>query len=335
MLDVCICTHNPETRNFRNVIAALANQGAAKHVFRVLVVDNASTPPVSSTLLQPLREKGVPCRVVFEPRLGLSSARLKAISETRGDWVLFVDDDNELERAFIATGLAFIAQSPKVGCFGGKLILPGYLNPPQWALPFLPYLGIRDDGDDVISNYADEWGPWEPAGAGAWVHRRVLNSYMRISTVDSKFYELGRKGKSGLASCDDSLLMRSAFRAGLECAYVPQLNLVHHLHPRRFRFSYLIRLMSAYGRSHVILDTLLKGHPTIPPYLATTWGVIKLLRSSYAKGAAESIPFGIGQVFYHLASWLQLNQLNKSSSQNISNEVSLENIARYTLPERN
>jgi len=247
---VCICTHGPDPTDLARAIRSIADQDDPP--FEVVLVDNASEPALSETSLAPLRRKGISSRMVVEPTLGLSYARLRGIRETTSESLLFVDDDNELFSDYIREGLAFIARNPSVGCFGGRLYLPRSIQPPPWTKSYWPWLGIKDGGDEeIINDSVDGWGVWEPPGAGSWVHRDVLNEYVRGADADRRRLQLGRRGRDGLASCDDSLLMRGAYKVGLANAYAPALKLNHHLAERRFRLMYLLRLMKAYGESHV------------------------------------------------------------------------------------
>ncbi|MBL8571956.1 MAG: glycosyltransferase family 2 protein [Phreatobacter sp.] len=304
-LDVCICTHNPRADVLRLTLESLAAQSVAPSTFRVLLIDNASSLPLTAADLAPLARRGIEHEIVVESRLGLSRARIRAIDETRGGWILFVDDDNELQSDFIEIGLALIDRHPEYGCFGGKLVLPEHLRPVAWVNPFLPYLGIKDYGDDVIVGDKDEWGPWEPAGAGAWVHRRVLDAYKAQSLQNENFFKLGRTGHNNLASCDDSILMRGAVRIGMKSAYEPSLVLHHHLSPHRFRFKYLMKLMHAYGGSHVVLETLLKGRQTLPDYYRTDGAFYKLLRWAFYGEKKKSLAFAVAQVAYHFGARAQ------------------------------
>ena len=299
-IDICICTHNPRLAILRKAIASIAGQVANRELFRVLIVDNGSRPSLDNDLLSPLIEKGIVCRIVQEPKLGLSRARIKAIEGTNGEWILFVDDDNELYPNFIKNGIEFIQNHPDVGCFGGRLLLPNDLNPSDWVKPFLPSLGIKDAGDETLIEFSKQWGPWEPPGAGAWVHRKVLNEYLHRLKKDELLYELGRTGSKSLASSDDSIMMLGAYNVGLKNAYVPSLLLNHHLNPDRFRFIYLIRLMYWYGVSHVILDVLIHGPQPVPrSYKSKIRFLIIILKKIRAE-RKKSIPFLIGVVAYQL-----------------------------------
>jgi glycosyltransferase involved in cell wall biosynthesis len=278
---------------------SLAQQSVGKRAFRVLIVDNASDPPLPDSILELLRNVGVKVKLVQEPSLGVYRARLRAASETSSDWVLFVDDDNELSPNYIAEGLTFIQQHPEVGCFGGKLLLAQNLNPPRWVLPFLPYLGIKDVGDKTLIGISDKWEKWEPPTAGAFVCRRLLDYCLKQSTGGSEMFRLGRQGQN-LFSCEDSLVMRNALRLNLSNAYYPKLMLHHHLDPRRFGFWYLMRLMHAYGYSQVILESILKGRQSVPNYYASMGAFIITLLWVFGAERKKSLAFVIGQIAYHL-----------------------------------
>jgi len=258
-LEVCICTHNPRPPVFRRVLEALARQTLPPREFRVVVIDNCSSPPLTDDELQPLRNADISCTVVRDPRLGIIHARETAAWATTADWVVFVDDDNELFDDYLQNALDIASVSPCFGCFGGKLLLPPDVSVATWAQPLLPYLAIKDCGDEPVSRYSDRWGIWEPPTAGAVVRRDVLDRYIDNVRANTAV-PLGRKGRSGLLSAEDSLMMRGAIKLRLQSSYQPRLKLWHHLDPERFRFFYLLRLFYAYGRSNVLLEHAL-GNP--------------------------------------------------------------------------
>jgi glycosyltransferase involved in cell wall biosynthesis len=208
-LDVCICIHNPRRDILDLVLNSLARQTAPKALYRVLLVDNCSFPPLDSRPCSDLRNAGLSCELTREPLRGISHARARAIADTQVQWLLFVDDDNELAPDYIANDI--IRRHEGLGCFGGKLLLPAYLQPPHWMSQLLPFLGNKDHGDEPIVKTANHWGPWEPPTAGAFVHRSLLNLYLRKAATHPEVHTLGRKGTSSLASCEDSLIMRGAF----------------------------------------------------------------------------------------------------------------------------
>jgi glycosyltransferase involved in cell wall biosynthesis len=258
-LTICICSHNPRGEVlYRKVLPALQRQTVAIKGLSLLIVDNASDPPIDLAACCEAAGSRVDVRLVREAELGVVHARARVAADTSTQWILFIDDDLEIAEDYIEKGLRIIANNPEIGCFGGKLELPNHLKPTSWVRPLLPFLAIRDAGDEPITRCTSEWGPWEPPSAGCFVRRRVLLRYLTRVRTDANTHRLGRKGRRSLFSCEDALIMRGACEDGLSCSYQPTLLAHHHLDDRRFRFSYLLRLMYGYGRSTVVLSRVLR-----------------------------------------------------------------------------
>lgn len=303
-LDVCLCTHAPRRDVLDVVLRSVAAQGAARGAFDLLLVDNATAPPLGPELLAPLRAAGRAAALTREETPGLTRARLHAIRRTQAPWMLFIDDDSVLDPSYVQRGLAFVEAHPEVGCFGGRILLPGAMRAPRWARAYLPYLAIKDEGDELITGTGSAWGPWEPPGAGMWIRRDVLEAYRRRLEDDPRALRLGRRGRRGLGSCEDSLLSREAGRLGLLTAYVPGLVLYHHVAPSRLRLGYLLRLMRSYGESHVLLEALLAEEgrpPEVPGYYRDPRAFRGVLRDAVRQGRRHSLRFALGLVLYHRA----------------------------------
>ena len=304
-LDLCIITHNPRRDVLDIVLGSIAGQTIERASIQVLVVDNCSDPPLEPQDFASLENNGIRLRIVNEPRLGESAARVRAIKETSGPWVLFVDDDNELHPDFIKNGLEVIDSHPELGCFGGKMLLPSSLVPGAWAQKLLPYLGIRDFGSARISAKENRWGMWEPAGGGAFVHRTLLERYVDWVDRPETAYTLGRVGTSSLASCDDSLMMRGGYWVDRASSYEPTLSLWHHLNPKRFRFKHIRGLMFAYGRSHVALERLLGTAKEPPLYYANLLTALSLVAIVFVKGLWVSPRYAACMASYHLGAYVE------------------------------
>ncbi len=299
-VDICICTHNPRTDALVNIMTSIRKQqGVEKHILSLLVVDNASTPPLTEAVFEQFKGSPISTRLIQETHPGIARARAAAARATTAEWILFVDDDNELDPDYVLNGLKVIQSHTTVGCFGGKLLLPESITPPAWTQPFLPFLGIKDFGDQRIEQMSNHWGPWEPPTAGAFVHRDVLDEYLRRANASDSIFRLGRTAGK-LFSCEDSILMLGAVKVGRSNAYEPSLVLRHHLAAHRFRFRYLIRIMYCYGVSHVVLDVLLKGAQPIPESYRSSKAFIKMLFWTLKVERRKSFQYAIGMVAYHL-----------------------------------
>jgi glycosyltransferase involved in cell wall biosynthesis len=259
-IDVCICTHNPRLELFTIVLTAIANQTLSKDAYQVWIIDNASNPPISNSDLAPLAQAGVTYHLLHEPRLGTMYARELASQAIPGEALILVDDDNELLPDYLENAIEILDRHPEIGYFGGKLLSGIKVDYPKWMEELLPYLGIKNLGDNPISKCIEGdyyWGEWEPPCAGAVVRKVVLQQYFKNLQKLAPNLVLGRRGKQGLLSMADSWLANCAYELGLECAYQPKLQLIHHINPERLKFEYLFKLLYNYGRSDVILKRIL------------------------------------------------------------------------------
>jgi GT2 family glycosyltransferase len=118
---VAVCTRNrPDdlVQCLGSVRAAEGTQPA-----EVLVVDNC--PPDDRTREVVSRLHGV--RYVREPVAGLDVARNRALSEARGEWIAFVDDDVRVDRWWLDGFATALREHPDAAAVTG-LVLPAQLQ---------------------------------------------------------------------------------------------------------------------------------------------------------------------------------------------------------------
>jgi GT2 family glycosyltransferase len=175
--------------------------------------------------------------------------------------VVLVDDDNILDDDYLESALDIAQRQPKIGAFGGttREVMEGGGRVRWWQRKLLPYLGVRDYGGEEITSSDDQWGKWEPIGAGMVVRKDVVRKFIEFVGNSSEAASLGRTGRAMLSG-EDSLIARSAYRLGYSCSYQPRLKLGHYIKKSRFRVGYLARLLYGHGRSYVILHKAL-GKP--------------------------------------------------------------------------
>src|SRR5687768_10274760 len=101
-LSVVICTHNPREAYLSRVLQALAGQTLARDEWELVIVDNGSNKPVVDQVDLSFQPNA---RVEREDQLGLTHARLRGIRESRGETIVFVDDDNVLAPDYLAHAL--------------------------------------------------------------------------------------------------------------------------------------------------------------------------------------------------------------------------------------
>lgn len=88
-----------------------------------VIVDDGS-PDDCAAIAQSWSARDARFRLVRQPNGGLSAARNRGIHEARGEWLLFLDSDDLIEPAKIASHLARAARSPAMIVYGGCVYFP-------------------------------------------------------------------------------------------------------------------------------------------------------------------------------------------------------------------
>jgi len=88
----------------------------------IVVVGNAAPPPVARLVDEISKGSAVPVRYVYEPRIGVSHARNRGISEANGDWIAFFDDDQVADPDWLRE-LLLAAHYVNAPCVGGRITL--------------------------------------------------------------------------------------------------------------------------------------------------------------------------------------------------------------------
>ena len=100
-ITVALCTHNHADRLVRT-LADLAQLKSPVSPWEFLVIDNASTDTTPALLAASgWRLADMDIRIVREEKLGLSNARNRALQEARGEYILFMDDDETPDPAWL------------------------------------------------------------------------------------------------------------------------------------------------------------------------------------------------------------------------------------------
>ena len=104
-ISATICTYRRYTL-LRRALESLCVQALAPERYEILVVDNGIDEQTAAVVAD-CRESfaSVTIRLSSEPALGLSQARNRALSEARGRYLAFLDDDAWAPESWLATAL--------------------------------------------------------------------------------------------------------------------------------------------------------------------------------------------------------------------------------------
>lgn len=251
-LSVIICTHNPRPDYFARVLAALAAQTLSRERWEFLVIDNGSSTPVAAET----------ARVIREPQLGVTRARIRGFMEAAAELIVFCDDDNLLAPDYLEQALQIGAAWPMLGAWGGQALPEWEEEPADWTRGYWNWFGVRTLTQPAWSNMPDSVAT-HPFGAGMCVRRGVADAFRRALAADPRRTALGRTGKQLIGS-EDADICFTAADLGLGNGLFPQLVLTHIIARHRVQESYLLRLIEALTFSHTLLLHL-RGVPPAQP----------------------------------------------------------------------
>jgi glycosyltransferase involved in cell wall biosynthesis len=247
-LSVIICTHNPRSDYLQRTLDALGKQTLPKEQWELLLVDNDSKDSLKVIWDLSWHPHA---RHIRENELGLTHARLRGIQESRGDLIIFVDDDNILDPDYLEQSMQIGMVWPILGAWGGQLRPEFETQPPDWTKPYWGLLAIREFDRDRWSNLLNQHET-TPCGAGMCVRRKVAEAYASAVNESVHRLALGRSGAS-LASCEDTDLAYTAVDLSLGTGQFVALKATHLIPALRVSESYLLRLVEAVAYSSTIL----------------------------------------------------------------------------------
>lgn len=249
MLSVVICTHNPRLDYLSKCLDALQSQTLPTGCWELCIVDNRSSELLAHRIDLSWHANA---RILREDALGLTPARLRGIRESRGDLLVFVDDDNVLDPDFLEMALRVMNERPFLGSWSGQCHPAFEEPPPEWTRRYWGNLVIREFEHDVWSNLP-RLPESMPCGAGLCVRRNVALHYSDLHDSGKRSFQLDRSGNS-LLSGGDNDLAACACDLGLGVGLVASLSLTHLISPDRLTEDYLVRLSEAILFSAVVLD---------------------------------------------------------------------------------
>ncbi|SFB25459.1 Glycosyltransferase, GT2 family [Cohnella sp. OV330] len=235
---VAICTHN-RAADLREALLSLLRQ---RHdSFEAVVVDNGSTDATAETVKEFERMVSFPVRYIYEERLGLSVARNRAIRESQGEFVLFLDDDAVASDDWIGGIVDLFERDDRIGVVGGKIEPAWEGEAPAWLAPENRTLyTILDYADEVVEMKR----PHIPFGANVAFRRSALD-------MAALFREdLGRVGSNLLSSEEGELIDR--IRKRYSVYYTPHASVLHKIPRSRISRKWLLRRIYWQGVSSAV-----------------------------------------------------------------------------------
>jgi glycosyltransferase involved in cell wall biosynthesis len=280
-VSIIICTHNPRRHHLDRVIGALRTQDLPYTEWELLLVDNASETTVERHFDLSWHPNSSHIR---EDELGLAAARRRGIAEATADLLIFVDDDNVLEKNYLSEALRIKQKWPALGTWGSGTIVPEFEQQPADHLkPYLACLALRDNRNAYWSNVLS-CSDAIPAGAGLCVRASVAREYIRLNNIEDENEMVritGRKGKT-LVGHEDYEIAFIGCCLGFGMGVFPELRMTHLIPKERVMDEYFLRLAEGNELSGGLLAYKWMGSKPPDPFSAK--GILSMVKNVVLTG---------------------------------------------------
>lgn len=240
MLSVIICTYNRD-KYIYNVLRSLAENTLSPSQYEIVLVDNNCTDNTRGEcdrLVQDFPE--VTLRYFLETNQGLSHARNRGIKESKGEILVYVDDDALVNKEYLQTYADFFKQHSEIDAAGGPIIPKYETEEPDWMSHFTKALitGYKYLGDKV-----KEFPKNDYPGGGNAAYRASVFEKVGLFNV-----ELGRKGDS-LVGAEEKDIFDKMTSLEMRFYYLPMAILYHLIPEKKLSKDYFDRLTYSIGKS--------------------------------------------------------------------------------------
>ena len=228
LITVAICTRNRAAlleKAVRSVLRQMTGDA------ELLIVDNASTDNTHEVTARLAADNSC-LTVCCENEIGISIARNAALKKARGQFVLFLDDDETAEPDWLATYQRFLSAPPseKISVVGGAVFNECEVPPPKWATASATF--DRGETPKCLPYRGSLYG-------GNAAYRR--EAALAVGMFDAR---LGRG--------EDSDLILRLQDAGHEIWWLPGAAIQHFVPASRMKFRGMMRGRFNDGRSIAI-----------------------------------------------------------------------------------
>ncbi|NNE27746.1 MAG: glycosyltransferase family 2 protein, partial [Saprospiraceae bacterium] len=243
-ISLIICTYN-RIKFLPECLDSCAAQDLPNDAFEIIVINNNCTDGTTEFVngfIQ--RHPGLGMRHFIETQQGLSYARNRGIKESKGDIIVFIDDDAIVKPDYLRLILGYFESHHDMKGGGGKVVAKFESGKPHWYNKFsAPMFCSEHLKGDAIFKYKE--GDY-PFGCNMFFHRSVIDSEVYFDPA------LGRKG-TGLLAGEEKAIFKRIQQAGHAIYYFPEIMALHQIDDYRMEQTYLDNISIGNGASHKLM----------------------------------------------------------------------------------
>ena len=287
---IAIPTHNRAATLRETLHSVFALEIPPQVAVDLIVVDNASIDDTAALADSELRNAPFAAQRVLETRLGESFSRNRAIAESRGELLLFIDDDAVAERSWAAAMIdAMEARQLDVAC---GLVLPRWSAPPDAWLGPRVYAKLAVHSRETLDRLPDE----QVESLGNYFAANMGIRKESAGRFGGFREDLGVIGNNPISGADTDFFIRVLQRGG-RIGFVRNA-IVNHLIPReRMNRQYLRRKSFAYGVGSAVAKR--PSHNSIDKLVRN----LVRMASAAARGDSEGVMYHQLEIANFLGYW--------------------------------
>ena len=236
---VAICTWN-RAKLLDQTLASLTHVRVPAGVEWEILVVNNNSPDDTERILNGYRDR-LPLRRFLELAQGLSHARNRAIHESRGEHILWLDDDVIVEEHWLESHIAAADAFPDAVVFAGVIEPLFAVPPPPEFATWMPQIGSAF----AARQFGPEVRPLRPGEAPYGANFAVRAAIQRRFRFDAR---VGRVGGSWVGD-EESLMLDAIWRAGYSGVWVGTARVQHCMPAERANWNYIWNWRAGVGQS--------------------------------------------------------------------------------------
>ena len=250
-IDIAICTRN-RAEAVRQTLESMVAMKCPRSVdLRFLVVDNASDDNTKSVVQSYFNKLNL--SLFHESRQGHAFARNHAIGQAMGDWLIWTDDDVQVDSNWLTAYSEAFQEFPDSTFFGGPIQPVFTPRQPSW---------IQENWDKLRGCFAERQLGDTPFRFTTDQLPYGANFAIRTDTQKQHLFntELGRRGDS-VVGHDEISLFHKLFEKGHSGHWIPAARISHVIGPERQTASYIRNYFIGQGRMLVANQRQWNGNP--------------------------------------------------------------------------
>ena len=239
MISIILCSHNGDERILSTLFSLSKLNLPSQAKVELVFVDSNSTQSMLGIVNHYWEEQCNPFPILTlrESKAGKVAALRLGFEHASGEYLVVVDDDNELQIDYLEQGFHYLQQHPKVGVLGGQGVLPSEYELPDWFESYSYHFacGPQNSHDGDVRPRRNV-----VYGAGMWVRKEAYEKAIKNGLpFIFDFHASNQSVKAFNNGGEDGELCWAIRFQGYEIHYLSSLVFTHRIALSKFTDTYL------------------------------------------------------------------------------------------------